>query len=129
MKNPETHTQTISLSTPGNLYDLSMLEEMDDTEYLLEILEILLGEASKDLKEMKEAIQGGYIDIACKKAHKLKSSAGVIQAEKFAAMLTDIETIAKKGLINNELICLVEYATNEYSNIERSLKIYVDGLK
>ena len=129
MGNAETYTQANSLSTVENLYDLSMLEEMDDVAYLLEILTIVLSENSGDFKEMKQALQQDRIEMICKKAHKLKGSAGVIQAEKLANMLADIETIGKKGVINSELVSLVEKAANEYSNIEKSLKIYIEGIK
>ena len=129
MENSAIHTQTITLSAVNPLYDLSTLEEMDDTEYLLEILTILLSENAGDFKDMKQALQQGRTEIVCKKAHKLKGSAGVIQAEKLAAILTDIETLGKKGIINEELATLIEKAANEYSSIEKELKIYVEGIK
>ena len=129
MENTETYTQTISLAATTNLYDLSMLEEMDDNEYLLEILTILLSETTSDFKEMKHALQQGRIETVCKKAHKIKGSAGVIQAEKLAMLVTGIEDMGKKGAINDELISLVEKAAQEYCSIEKALKIYVEGIK
>jgi len=129
MENTVTYTQTVPHSTAIKSYDLSMLEEMDDAEYLLEILTILLSENSGDFKEMKQALQQGRTEIICKKAHKLKGSAGVIQAEKLAAMLADIEAMGKKGVINTELISLVEKAADEYNSIEKELKIYVGEIK
>lgn len=111
------------------LYDLSMLEEMDDTDYLRELLTILLMEMPKDLKEMKEALTAGRIEIVCKKAHKLKSSAGVIQAKKITILLENIETIGKKGVTGKDLSFLVENAAQEYNCIEKGLKIYMEDLK
>jgi HPt (histidine-containing phosphotransfer) domain-containing protein len=129
MENTETFTQTILLSAATDLYDLSMLEEMDDNEYLREILTIFLSEASSDFKEMKVALQQGNLETLCKKAHKLKGGTGVIQAEKLGAMLTEIENIGKKGLVNDGLIGLVEKATQEYKSIEKALQIYIAGIK
>lgn len=128
MENLEIYTQTISHSGANNLYDLSTLEEMDDTEYLLEMLTILLSENASDFKEMKQALQQGRTEILCKKAHKLKGSAGVIQAEKLAVILTDIETLGKKGIINDELISLVENAMCLYKDIEQALKKHLKEL-
>lgn len=122
-------TQSVTIETAEKLYDLSMLEEMDDNDYVLEMLTILLNETPKDLKEMKDALQAGKTDILCQKAHKLKGSAGVIQAEKLTALLKDIEAIGKKGVIDNELIYLVENAAHQYNSIEKALKIHVEGLK
>ncbi len=129
MENYLTHAQTISLSAIANLYDLSMLEEMDDNDYLLEILTIFLSEASSDFKEMKQAMEQGWMEVLCKKAHKLKGGTGVIQAESLAALLSEIEVIGKKGVINDELKKLVEKATLEYKIIEKSLQIYIVGIK
>jgi len=125
MENLEKHTM---LYNPA-LYDLSMLEEMDDAEYLLEVLDLLLQETPKDLKELQEALRSGDTETIYKKAHKLKSSAGVIQAENFTGLLTGIETLGKKGIINDELKGFVEHAAREYRDIENSLKKYVDGIR
>jgi HPt (histidine-containing phosphotransfer) domain-containing protein len=129
MENTATYKQTVSLSAATNLYDLSMLEEMDDNEYLLEILTILLSETTSDFKEMKHALQQDRVETVCKKAHKIKGSASVIQAEKLASLVADIEDMGKKGVINDELISLVEKAAQEYCSIEKELKIYVEGIK
>jgi HPt (histidine-containing phosphotransfer) domain-containing protein len=111
------------------LYDLGMLEEMDDAEYLLEVLDLLLQETPKDLKELQEAFHAGNADAVYKKAHKLKSSSGVIQAETLTSLLEDIETLGKKGIINDELKSLVAHAAEAYRHIERSLKKYVDDMR
>ena len=111
------------------LYDLSMLEDMDDAEYLLQMLTILLREAPKDLKEMKEALLAGNIDLVCQKAHKLKSSAGIIQAEKLVTMVDDIEVMGKNGATFNQLLCFIDNAALEYSYIEKALRIQLPELK
>ncbi len=129
MENTATHTHTIPIASAADLYDLSMLEEMDDHEYLLEILTIFLSETSGDFKEMKHALQQGRVECVCKKAHKIKGSASVIQAAKLAMLVADIENMGKKGPINEELISLVEKASQEYSSIEKELKIYIEGIK
>lgn len=119
----------IQTNPTADLYDLSMLEEMDDTEYLLDMLTTLLHEAPKDIKEMQLALVAGKIDIVCKQAHKLKSSAGIIQAEKLIALLEDIEAIGKKDANGNELISHIENAAQQYNRIEKALQIYVNELK
>jgi HPt (histidine-containing phosphotransfer) domain-containing protein len=125
MENLEKQT----ILTMESLYDLSMLEEMDDAEYLLEVIDLLLQETPKDLKALQEGIQSGKTDIVYKKAHKLKSSSGVIQAANLTSILEDIETLGKKGIINDELKSLVENAVKEYKDIEKSLKAYAEALR
>jgi len=123
------HTSTLETATSAALYDLSMLEEMDDAEYVLEVLDLLLQETPKDLKELQEAFNAGKADVVYKKAHKLKSSSGVIQAENLTSLLEDIEALGKKGITNDELKGLVEHAVKEYRDIEKSLKDYVETLR
>jgi HPt (histidine-containing phosphotransfer) domain-containing protein len=124
MENLQTHT-----AVAEGLYDLSMLEEMDDTEYLLEMLTTLLQETPKDLKEMQQALQTGKTDIVCRQAHKIKSSSGVIQAEKLTTLLEQIESLGKKGAGNSELAIIIDTAVQQYSLIEKSLKKYIHELK
>ncbi|MBI3239688.1 MAG: Hpt domain-containing protein [Flavobacteriia bacterium] len=89
----------------------------------------MLKETPKDIIEMQEALQSGKVDMVCKKAHKIKSSAGVIQAQKLANMLEAIEALGKKGGADDELDYLIKKAIREYGSIEKSLKAYIDAIK
>jgi HPt (histidine-containing phosphotransfer) domain-containing protein len=129
MENLQMQPQHFNSETAEGLYSLSMLQEMDDNEYVLEVLTILLNEAPADLKEMKQALQAGNTDTMCKKAHKLKSSAGIIQADKLITLLADIEATGKKGVIDNELNRLVENAAHLFNTIEKELKIHAEQLR
>jgi HPt (histidine-containing phosphotransfer) domain-containing protein len=128
MENSQTANNFAVMSADDKLYDLSMLEEMDDHEYLLEMITILFSDTPKDLKEMKDALLARKLDIVCEKAHKLKGSAGVIQADKLIALLKHIEILGKKGIIDSELSALVEKAMQLYDCIEKALKIYIKRL-
>jgi len=110
------------------LYDLSMLEELEDNEYLAEVITIFLEEAPADLKEMRQAATGGNHDVIAKRAHKLKGSAGVIQAEKLIDLLMRIETRAKNGATVTELQQLVDNTKQLYGNIELALQKYLKTL-
>ncbi len=128
MKNAEKNTLTFVSGETQGLYNLGMLEEMEDNEYLQEVLTIWLMESPKDIKDIQEALQAGKIDIASKKAHKLKGSAVVIQAENLKAILEHIEQRGKSGATVDELQGLVNEVSKEYNSIESSLKRYIEGL-
>ena len=121
--------EPVTLSTEENLYDLSMLEEMDDNEYMAEMLTIYLKETPEELKEIRAALTAGKTEIIARKAHKLKNSAGVLQANNLMALLTNIETIAKSGKVNEELITLIADVHREHKNIEYGLRKYLETLK
>ena len=128
MKNSESHTPHLTVATISEPYDLSMLEEIGDTEYLLEVLTTLMKEVPEDIKEMQQALHDGNIDLVCRQAHKIKSSSGIIQAEKLTVILEDIEVLGKKGATVNQLLCFIDNAAQEYSSIEIDLKKYVKEL-
>ena len=129
MDNLELQLPAVSTAAPAGLYNLSMLQEMDDDEYLLDVLGILVKQTANDFGEMKNALQAGKIDVVCKQAHKIKGSAGIIQAEGLITLLAAIEVVGKKEIINSELTGLVDNATRQYSNIEKALKIDIAALR
>jgi HPt (histidine-containing phosphotransfer) domain-containing protein len=117
-------TSTSPAASPAvPLYNLSMLEELDGDDYLLEMLEILIVDLPKDVKEMKAAAMAGKADIICTKAHKLKSSAAVIQAVNLALLLEDIEACGKKDPAAQELYRMIDTAVDLFGQIEKGLKI------
>ncbi|MDB5279117.1 MAG: hypothetical protein JWR61_4072 [Ferruginibacter sp.] len=116
------NTPSAVLSTAA-LYDLSLLQELDGDEYLLEMLEVLLQEVPKDIKEMKDAAVAGRGDIICTKAHKLKSTAAIIQAEQLTQLLGDIEAFGKTESPGNELTQMIDTAVDLCSQIESGLKM------
>ncbi len=123
MENLHPATSPASILSAEALYNLSMLEELDGDDYLLEMLQILLFEVPKDVKEMKDAAMAGRADVICTKAHKLKSSAAIIQAHKLVVLLEDIEACGKKELKVNELNEMIGTAVDLFSQIETGLRI------
>lgn len=129
MQKHEPHTENIAVFTAEDLYDLSMLEEMGDNEYLVQVLNIFLRDTPVELKEMKVALNTYNIEIIAQKAHKIKGSAGVIQALELCCLLAGIEKIAKAGIINDTLKGLVENTQQLYNITEQALKKHIQELK
>lgn len=111
-----------------SLYDLSMLEEMDDSEYVCEILKIFLRDTPVDLKALKDAANKSNTEAIVQKAHKIKGSAGIIQAEKMCLLLKEIENTAKAGVTSN-ITSLIDNTQKLYNKIELDLKIYMQQFK
>jgi len=121
----ENVTKPASLSDQAadeSLYDLSILEEMDDKEYTVEIVSIFLKDTPGELKEIKAALAAGNTDAVYKKAHKLKSSAGILQAQRLITLLTDLERIAKTEKIEADLLILLENVQRQYKDLEQALQ-------
>ena len=121
----ENATKPISLSGQAadeSLYDLSILEEMDDKEYIVEIVSMFLKDTPGELKEIKTALAAGNTEVVYKKAHKLKSSAGILQAQRLIDLLTDLERIAKTEKIDADLSILLENVQRQYKDLEQALQ-------
>jgi len=121
----ENATKPISLSGQAadeSLYDLSILEEMDDKEYIVEIVSMFLKDTPGELKEIKAALAAGNTEVVYKKAHKLKSSAGILQAQRLIDLLTDLERLAKTEKIDADLSILLENVQRQYKDLEQALQ-------
>ena len=104
------------------LYDLSMLYEMGDNDYIAQILTIFLKESPKELGIMKDAAAAKKGEIVGSYAHKLKSSTGIIGAARLSVMLAEIEEISRTGIFANDLTEMVEKAIGEYNKIQFPLQ-------
>ena len=102
---------------------------MDDTDFTIDVLTILLQEAPVLLKELQEATVLANAASVREKAHKLKSSAAMINAVELNCLLDGIEEKAKQCLVDNDLFCIVENAIHQYQQIETLLKIHLQQLK
>ena len=111
-----------------NLYDLSLLQEMDDNEYTAEILTIYLKNSPGELEELSKACAAVAFDSVYKAAHKIKGSTSLIQANALLKILVKIEEFAKAE-ISEGLNVLAEQATEEFKKLVVPLKEYVKSIQ
>jgi PAS domain S-box-containing protein len=118
------------IERPGDekLFDLGLLEEMDENEYVSDILSVFLDTTPRELNELKEACISNEFDTVYKMAHKLKSSAGLLQATFLLNILTKLEETAK-AKNNDELPKLAALANREYKKIETPLKEHLKNIQ
>lgn len=121
-------TEVIKKPLNDKLFDLASIEEMDDSEYLTEILTIFLDNTPSELKELQKACLSEDYENAYKRAHKLKSSAGLFKANNLLQILIGIESSAKEEK-NNVLEKLAENAIAEFKKIEMPLNNYLENAK
>jgi HPt (histidine-containing phosphotransfer) domain-containing protein len=107
------------------MFDLSFLEEMNDKNFLIQVLGLYLEDTPKDLAEMKQALDDLEPGIIAKSAHKLKSSTGMLQATRLSSVLEQTETLAKSGKVTDELSDLVDDAHEEFSVLKLALLLHL----
>ncbi len=110
-----------------NLFDLSLLQEMDDNEYTAEILSIYLKNSPGELEDLRKACAAIAFDNVYKAAHKIKGSTGLIQANGLLKILVKIEEFAKAE-ISEGLNVLADQANEEYKKLAIPLKDYLKSI-
>jgi CheY-like chemotaxis protein/two-component sensor histidine kinase len=109
------------------LFNLSSLEELEDEEYLLEILEMFLSDTPVYMDEMTQAAALQNWDEVHRQAHKIKSGVGLIQSAGLLEMLSSIESSAKKDTAKADLY--IVKAMEQYTLVAESLTIKKDSLR
>jgi len=108
-------------------FDLSQLEEMDDNDYVAEILTAIFANIPRDLSMLKKACVSQDYAVIGKIAHKLKGSAGIIQATGLIKILVKIDEFSKAE-ISEGLTILADQAGEAYKKIENPLKEYLKNI-
>lgn len=114
---------------PEQLFNLGFLEQMDDKNFIIQVIILYLQDTDKDLAEMKGAFEAGNLEVVYKTAHKLKSSTGMLQANKLYAVLEQTESIAKQAEATPQLTELVTTARMEFCDLKSALELHLKELQ
>lgn len=109
-------------------FDLSMLKELDDNDYLSQMIEIFLSMTPVELVEMEKQAEAGELENVYKIAHKLKSSTGLIKANILLDVLVQIEQEAKNKN-KADLKKLIAEGFSAFSQLENPLKQELNRIK
>lgn len=110
------------------LFDLSLIKEMDDKEYLTSVLSAFLLGTPEDLGKLQNAFKADHYEEVHKIAHKLKTSVGLFRATGLLNILTRIEENIRGG-IREGLGKLLELANHEYLKISTPLEEQLANLQ
>ena len=109
-------------------FKLTLLEEMEDDEYTIEILNQFINATPGELATMQELHSAEDYESIHNLAHKLKSSVGLLQAQELLTNLIDIEADSKNGVSDN-LGGLIQTAVDNYKKLETPLKIQMEVMR
>jgi len=126
-ENSKKITMSNEPSTNQKLFDLSILEEMDDDEYISEILTVYLKNCPGELAELRRACIAKDYDSVFKMAHKIKGSTSLLKSDNLLRILGKMEEFAK-AQINEGLEKLSEQATEEFTKLSLQLKEYLKSI-
>jgi len=81
-----------------------------DTELMVEIIDLFLGERQKQEPEMREALISGKFELLCRLAHTIKGSLSSLHAMRARSHAQELEFAAKRG---DEDVCWQSLAALE----------------
>ena len=96
------------------LYDLAYLHDMEDNEYLIEMIELFFETVSEGLEDIDDNVKKKNWDAVFKGAHKLKSSLGPLQVNKMISIASSMEENAKQGKNLDEIMKLNTELNTQY---------------
>lgn len=102
----------------NQLYNLSNLLEMDDVDYFCDVLELFLSSTPVLLDEIKTQTLFENWEGVYKKAHKLKSSVGLLQMKELHKITELIEGQAKERRQLEEIPAQVNMLLEKFSIIQ-----------
>jgi HPt (histidine-containing phosphotransfer) domain-containing protein len=104
---------------PSILFDLRLLEEMNDPEYLRDILHCVVTDMPDQLCELRDATVQKDFDRICFLSHRLKGTVGILQAVALRDLLSNIEEQANKRM---DTTAITQTAITMYGELEKGLK-------
>ena len=115
--------------TRETLFDLSLLQELDDTENMLEVLSLFLENASTDIAKMEILMQQNNQHELYRLAHKLKSAVSTIQSKKLTELCRVIESNAQKEENIEETKAKVAELVDAFATVESPIREEMDRIR
>ncbi|POY38609.1 hypothetical protein C3K47_04230 [Solitalea longa] len=106
---------------PTDLYDLGQLAELDDMEYLAEIIQTYNETVPVILSQIEEAIHLNNWDDVRFHAHKAKSPVGLFQASSLHGLLQNLEKSALEKVDTDKCLGWIQEAIRINQQIELQL--------
>lgn len=125
----ETGTFSGKPAKEEKLFDLSLLEELDDKESLLDVLELFLGSSPNEVKSFSGLAAQKDWNAIFKVAHKVKGAVSILQADTLSRLLGELELNAKEESDTVLIVQQVEKVLEMFSELERQLRERVATLK
>lgn len=100
------------------LFNLDYLYELDDNDYLIEMIELFFETTSEIMEDLQKDIRSKNWTEVYQNAHKLKSSLGPLQVNNMLAITSTIEEYAKNKKNLDQIIYLNKDLNNQYNLVK-----------
>ncbi len=105
------------------LYDLSLLEGLDDKESLLDVLNLFMENTPNQIKELIDLGNTDQYDEIYKLAHKLKGALAMLQALRISALLGTIEADARERRETDKIREKIGEVSHLFNQMQQQLMV------
>jgi len=116
-------------SGPVKLYNLSLLEDLNDKDSLIEVANMFLNNTPRQLDEMMQDAKQHNWEKVFYEAHKIKGSAGMLQAHELIEVLMQVEKKAKEEKDVHSIEGLIDKAIGYFAQINTELKAEIKKMQ
>jgi PAS domain S-box-containing protein len=106
----------------GKMYDLSLLEELEDKKYVYDMIGFFLQNAPADINQLVPLTEKQDWDALYKTAHKAKGAAGMLQVTALIKLLAKIESDARDKTSLDAIHTMAEEAVYLFSELVKQLE-------
>lgn len=103
------------------LYDLALLEGLDDKESLLDVLNLFLESTPTQIDELLVLGKTDQYDDIYKLAHKLKGALAMLQASRISELLGKIEADARERKETDKILDKITEASRLFDEMQKQL--------
>jgi PAS domain S-box-containing protein len=111
------------------LYNLSLLEELEDKKYVVDMLSFFLDNTPEYIKELELQAQQKELEALYKTAHKIKGAVGMLQSTRLAGLLAKIESDARESIHIETIGEQVKEAVLLFRQMEQQLQQELEQIK
>jgi len=116
-----TESDNLDTMNSQKLYDLSLLEGLDDKDSLLDVLNLFLENTPVQMAELAELSKKADWDALYQLAHKLKGALAMLQATHISELLGKIEASARERKEIDQIPHKVEEACSLFEQMKNQL--------
>ncbi|MEO7531554.1 MAG: response regulator, partial [Sediminibacterium sp.] len=111
------------------LYDLSLLEELDDKRYVYDMIGFFLENSPTDMNRLLPLFETQDWDGLYKAAHKVKGATGMMQSTRISALLAKIESSAREKIHLEQIGKWVKDVIQLFTELEKQLAEELEIIK
>ncbi|GAC1387076.1 MAG: hypothetical protein NVSMB45_16770 [Ginsengibacter sp.] len=111
------------------LFNLSILEEMEDNDFVVQIISLYLKDSAQNVSAIKQAADNSDFKSVEQKVHKLKGSTGMLQSEPLMTTINNLHESSKADNSNGSIKKLVDQMLAEYEALQEALNNYIETFK